>query len=188
MIKYMYTITLEELQDSFTELIQVGNYILQFDFQWSVVTEEQGGYVLQYLRNRAMNDPILKSFGLDRSYSWYQFYIGLVNIDLGEWLNTNPELPLSLHKVSRGRQLELLNNRIAEVKTLRPAVTLYHEMLKWHFTMTSSELGTTVGCVLPGGWYRNKDANLAFRFTSALPTIGKDDITKVTIEFEVYDE
>ena len=75
-----------------------------------------------------------------------------------------------------------------EVKALAPVINLYKDVLKWQFTMTCDTLPTAVGYVQPGGWYHNQDDSLAFRFVSELENIGKEDITKISIEFEVYDE
>lgn len=188
MTRYSYDITLEESSTSFTKLIQVGNRALTFAFQWAVVSEEQYALIERYLTTKAQSDPLFENGEFNRSYDWFSYYYSLKDTDLDTWLDSGPVLPASLHNKSREQQLYLLNIYITEAKSLEPAISLYKDVLKWEFTMTCDDLDTAVGYVQPGGWYHHQDNSLSFCFVSALDNIGKDDITKVSIMFEVYDE
>lgn len=189
MVHYYYKINNQNNEDSFTQLIRVGNRTVEFHFQWAIVSEEQFGMVSRYLNRKANTDPILRRNGnYDRDYNWYSYYISLVGIDLGQWLDSQPELPISLIDKPRTKQLSLLRTNIQAVLELQPAVVLYMDLLKWGFQMSCDDLDTAVGNVQPGGWYHSQDTKLSFRFTSEMETIGRDDISQVIIEFEVYDE
>ena len=188
MNRYSYDITLEEAQESFTKLIQVGTRTLKFDFQWAIVSEEQYSLITDYLSTRAHNDPLFMQNNYNRDYDWFNYYYALRNKDLDEWLDTNPILPISIENKPRDTQKYLLDIYIKEAVALAPAIQLYNDVIKWQFTMTCDSLATAVGYVQPGGWYHNQDNSLSFCFLSALDTIGKEDITKVSILFEVYDE
>lgn len=189
MVRYYYKIDNQNNEDNFTQLIRVGSRTLEFHFQWAIVSEEQFKIVVEYLKKKADTDPILRRNGnYDREYDWYSFYIALVGVDLEEWLDGDPELPTSLISKTRTKQLSLVRTYIKEVLALQPAVDLYTDLLKWGFQMTCDDLDTAVGNVQPGGWYHNQDTKLAFRFTSEIDYIGRNDISQVIIEFEVYDE
>ena len=82
----------------------------------------------------------------------------------------------------------ILNIYITEAQSLEPAIRLYTDVIKWQFTMTGSGIDKAVGYVQPGGWYHNQDNILSFRFVSELDNIGRDTISEVTLQFEVYDE
>lgn len=186
-VRYTYKINWDG-SDRFTQLVQVGSRTLLFNFQWAIVSEEQYDIIRDYLRTEASSDPILRNGDFDREYDWYSYYIRLVGINLGDWLDTDPDLPQSIAGKPRSRQLSLLNMNIGAAQALTPAITLYEDIIKWQFTMTCDDLDTTVGYVQPGGWYHNQDNKMSFRFTSELEDINHDNISVVSIEFEVYDE
>lgn len=189
MVRYKYTFpTGTNETDAFTKLIQVGMRTLKFDFQWAIVSEEQYSLVQNHLTSRAQADPLFIEGNFNREYDWFNYYYALRNIDISTWLDSNPILPVSIKGQPRDTQLYLINIHVEEVKALAPVINLYKDVLKWQFTMTCDTLPTTVGYVQPGGWYHNQDDSLAFRFVSELENIGKEDITKISIEFEVYDE
>lgn len=176
-------------EPSLTQDIQVGNRTIRFQFQWAVVSEEQFNLILQYVRTRAKNEPILRNGGAyDRTYNWYEYYISLVGVNLTEWLDTDPEIPIFIQNEPISRKIELLNNRITEAKALKPAVDLYTDILKWQFTASSVDTENTVGYVQPGGWYRNQDNTYAFRFVTNLDYVDRTHLSEVYIVFEVYNE
>ena len=174
--------------DAFTQMIQVGSYVLTFNFQWAIVSEEQYTMILRYLNNKASNDPLVTAGNYIRNYDWFEYYNALKNKNLDEWLDSNPLLPVSLSGKSRSEQKRLLNIYLTEMLSLEPAVLLYKDILKWQFTVTGSGIDTAVGYVQPGGWYHNQDGVLSFRFISELDKIDRDTISEVTIQFEVYNE
>lgn len=188
MTRYSYNISLREFQPSFIKLIQVGNRVLKFNFQWAIVSEEQFGIIDKYLITKSNSDPLIKDGSFDRTYNWFEYYYALRDVDIDDWLDGDPVLPVSINGKPRATQKYLLNLHIQEAVALAPAMRIYDDILKWQFTMTSDDLDTVVGYVQPGGWYHNQDNNMSFRFTSEIDRVGKDDITKVAIVFEVYDE
>ena len=174
--------------DAFTQMIQVGSYVLTFNFQWAIVSEEQYTMILRYLNNKASNDPLVMAGNYVRNYDWFEYYNALKNKNLDEWLDSNPLLPVSLSGKARSEQKRLLNIYLTEMLSLEPVVLLYKDILKWQFTATGPGIDTTVGYVQPGGWYHNQDSVLSFRFISELDKIDRDTISEVTIQFEVYNE
>ena len=70
---------------------------------------------------------------------------------------------------------------------LEPVFAQYEEVIKWQFHL-SFDGETNVGVIEPGGWYRDQDSRLCFRFVSELTRIGRDDFDNVTMEFEVNNE
>lgn len=188
MTSYTCAIHNDKDADSFTQIIQVGSHLLTFKFQWAIVSEEQYTLISRYLSSRSSNDPLIISGEYDRTYSWFNYYYDLVGKNLDEWLDSNPSIPVSLSGKSRGVQKQLLNVYITEAQSLEPAIRLYTDVIKWQFTMTGSGIDNAVGYVQPGGWYHNQDNILSFRFVSELDNIGRDTISEVTLQFEVYDE
>lgn len=169
--------------------IQAGNLLLNFDFQWAVASEEQASFVYKYLQNKAKGDPLVLSDGnYNRDYDWYSYYISLENVDLTQWLATNPILPVSLHNKEQEQLLYLLSLRIQEAVALKPVITLYSETVCWQFQCQVQGQDVITGLVKPGGWFRNQDNVFSFRFLSNLDTIGKTNLNNVYLEIEVYDE
>lgn len=170
--------------------IQVGKHRLQFTFQWAVASDEQLQLVYRYLQTKAMSDPLKDVDGnYNRYYDWFAYYGALIGIDLSKWLDTNPVLPMSvLKQTTKEQQISVLNMYIEEAETLVPILLLYHETVLWQFRTVLDDHEQTTGLLRLGGWFRNQDNTLAFRFTSELEGIEQGDLSNVTIEFEVYDE
>lgn len=187
---YYYKIDNANNDTSLEQLIQVGSRALRFKFQWAIASEEQFDMVVKYLKDKADTDPILRSSGdYDRSYDWYTYYYSLVGVDLDAWLATDPELPNSIKTASTvARQKELLNLNISEAQTLRPIILLYTEVMRWQFSVSTSDTDTIAGVVESGGWYRNQDTKYSFMFYTNRDVITKDSLSEVYIVFEVYDE
>ena len=191
MTTYYYNMTdIDTSATKVSQVIVVGDRTLTFQFQWAVASAEQGSLVASYLINRAASDPLLNADGnYNRTYDWYEYYAALFSIDLDEWLDSNPILPVSvINANNRAQQKTVLNRNITEARTLTPIVQLYTETMRWQFQASTADLDTITGIVEPGGWFRNQDAHYAFRFHSARDYIGQGDLNELAIEFEVYDE
>lgn len=170
--------------------ITVGPYNVSFRFQWAVASEEQYNILLSYISTKAKSDPLLINGIYTYSYDYMDYYLRLADMneqELNDWLDTDPVLPTSIASASREAQLIMLKNRIKTCAALAPVFDQYKEVIKWQFHMTF-EGETNVGVIEPGGWYRNQDSRLCFRFVSPLAKIGKNDFNNVTIEFEVDNE
>lgn len=166
---------------------RVGTKLIQFQFQWAVASEEQYKLVQKYIDTKTKSDPLNVNGAFTYDYNYMEYYLTLAQMseaEINEWLDTNPSLPNSIVSVPRASQLLTLSKRIAECKALAPVLLQYSEVVKWQFKAVY-EGETTVGVIEPGGWYRNQDPVLSFRFVSELDYIGHDDFGNVTIEFEV---
>ena len=170
--------------------VQVGKHRLQFTFQWAISSDEQLQLVQRYLQTKAMADPLKDVDGnYNRHYDWFAYYANLIDTDLNEWLDTDPVLPMSvLKQPTREQQIGVLNMYIEEAETLVPVLLLYYETVVWQFRTVLDDQEQTTGLLRLGGWFRNQDNTLAFRFVSKLERIEQGDLSNVTIEFEVYDE
>ena len=191
MTKYYYNILgIDTSLTNVKQVITVGSHTLTFVFQWAIVSEEQGNMVMRYLQNRAQADPVqLKDGNYNRDYDWFDYYLNIYNMGIDAWLASDPDMPVSLITAGSPAQLRSrLNTYITEMLTLRPAILLYTETMRWQFQVEGAGLSTTTGIVEPGGWFRSQDDIYSFRFRSARDYIGKEDINELAIEFEVYDE
>lgn len=169
--------------------IQVGKYNINFRFQWAVASEEQYNLVLRYINTKTKSDPLNAQGTYTYEYDYLAYYLGLVgktDAELNEWLDTNPTLPNSILNSVRASQILMLKKRMAECLILEPIVAQYREVVKWQFRAIFQDQ-VTVGVIEPGGWYRNQDPYLRFRFVSELDHIGRKDFNNVAIEFEASD-
>lgn len=186
----LYTLQLSVPEEGATTIlntVQVGNETIDFRFQWAVASEEQYNLILQYIDTKTRSDPLNDHGTYSYNYDYMEYYLALANKndqELAEWLDTNPALPNSIENANRASQLLMLKKRISECIVLRPVLAQYKEVVKWQFKATYKDQ-VTVGVIEPGGWYRNQDPELSFRFVSELPQIGRNDFGNVTIEFEV---
>lgn len=186
----LYTLQLALPEDEATTVIntvQVGNETIDFRFQWAVASEEQYNIILQYLDTKTRSDPLNDHGTYSYDYNYMEYYLALSDKseqELREWLDTDPVLPNSISSAIRASQLLMLKKRINECLTLKPVILQYKEVVKWQFRAVYKDQ-VTVGVIEPGGWYRNQDPEMSFRFVSELPTIGRKDFNNVTIEFEV---
>lgn len=170
--------------------ITVGPYNLSMRFQWAVASEEQYNILRGYINNKTRSDPMLIEGAYTYDYDYMAYYLALADKteeELNSWLDTDPVLPLSISTASRASQLIMLKNRIKECTALEPVFAQYEEVIKWQFHL-SFDGETNVGVIEPGGWYRDQDSRLCFRFVSELTRIGRDDFDNVTMEFEVNNE
>lgn len=169
--------------------IQVGKDIISFRFQWAVASEEQYNIVLNYINTKTKSDPLMIGGSYSYNYDYMGYYLALAgktDDELNEWLDTKPVLPNSILNSVRASQLLMLKKRTAECLVLEPVVAQYKEVVKWQFRAVFKDQ-VTVGVIEPGGWYRNQDSYMSFRFVSELAHIGRKDFNNVAIEFEVYD-
>ena len=186
----LYTLQLALPEDEATTVIntiQVGNETIDFRFQWAVDSEEQYNIILQYLDTKTRSDPLNDHGTYSYNYNYMEYYLALSGKseqELVEWLDTDPVLPNSISQAVRASQVLMLKKRINECLTLKPVILQYKEVVKWQFRAVYKDQ-VTVGVIEPGGWYRNQDPEISFRFVSELPTIGRKDFNNVTIEFEV---
>lgn len=186
----LYTLQLALPEDEATTVIntiQVGNETIDFRFQWAVASEEQYNIILQYLDTKTRSDPLNDHGTYSYNYNYMEYYLALSDKseqELVEWLDTDPVLPNSISQAVRASQVLMLKKRINECLTLKPVILQYKEVVKWQFRAVYKDQ-VTVGVIEPGGWYRNQDPEMSFRFVSELPTIGRKDFNNVTIEFEV---
>lgn len=186
----VYTLQLALPEDNATTVInniQIGNDTVYFRFQWAVASEEQYNLVLNYINTKTRSDPLNDNGTYTYNYDYMSYYLELADKteeELNEWLDTNPPLPNSILNSVRASQLLMLNQRINEVLALEPVLAQYEEVVKWQFHAVYKDQ-VTVGVIEPGGWYRNQDPEMCFRFVSELDHIGRTDFNNVTIEFEV---
>lgn len=189
MVKYYYKLSDVSIEETrVSKAIRVGNRTITFNFQWAISSEEQCNMVLKYLIKKANADPLLVHGNVDRDYNWLTYYVNLIDVDLNDWLDTNPAIPFSIKEYTRERQIQVLNIRIQEAKELAAIVNQYTEVLRWQTTVTTPDTDSTSCFVELGGWNRNQDNHFAFRFLSGRQYIGRNDLNELYIEFEVYDE
>lgn len=187
-----YTVQLSLPDENSTAVvnnIQVGRETVRFRFQWAVASEEQYNLVMRYIETKTKSDPLNSAGAFTYNYDYMEYYLELATKteeELIEWLDTNPPLPNSILNSPRPSQLIMLRNRIIECVTLQPVIDQYKEVLRWQFQAVYKDQ-VTVGFIEPGGWYRNQDPDMCFRFVSELDYIGRKDFNNVTIEFEVND-
>lgn len=187
-----YTVQLSLPDENSTAVvnnIQVGRETVRFRFQWAVASEEQYNLVMRYIETKTKSDPLNSAGAFTYNYDYMEYYLELATKteeELVEWLDTNPPLPNSILNSPRPSQLIMLRNRIMECVTLQPVIDQYKEVLRWQFQAVYKDQ-VTVGFIEPGGWYRNQDPDMCFRFVSELDYIGRKDFNNVTIEFEVND-
>lgn len=170
--------------------VRVGSEMVQFRFQWAVASDEQYSLIMRYINTKTRSDPLNNNGTFTYEYDYLSYYLALKDMDdieLNAWLDTNPVLPNSIVNAVRASQLLTLKGRIKESIALKPVVDQYKEVLRWQFQATYKGQ-ITIGFIEPGGWYRNQDPDLCFRFVSELPYIGYKDFNNVTIEFEVGNE
>ena len=170
--------------------IKVGNKSILFKFQWAIASEEQYNIIMQYIDTKTRSDPLDDNGTFTYEYNYVDYYLQLADMndqELNDWLDTDPVLPHTIKIAERPSQLLMLHNRITESLALDPVIKQYKEVLRWQFKATYKDQITT-GYIEPGGWYRNQDPEICFRFVSELDYIGRKDFNNVTIEFEVNDE
>ena len=170
--------------------VVVGPYNLSFRFQWAVASEEQYDILMAYIDTKTKSDALDVNGAYTYNYDYMDYYLALSEKseqELNDWLDTHPVLPVSIEAAPRASQLIMLKTRIKECVALDPVLKQYEEVIKWQFHVTFDG-ETNVGVIEPGGWYRNQDTKLCFRFVSELDHIGRNDFNNVTMEFEIDNE
>jgi len=186
----VYTLPLKLPEENATTVyknVMVGSKNLQFRFQWAIASEEQYNIVMAYLKVKTDSDPMYVNGAYSYDYNFVEFYYPfsqMTDEQIGEWLDENEPMPVSILNATRPSQLIMIKSRAAEAALVVPILAQYREVLKWQFHVIYNG-ETTVGVIEPGGWYRSQDTDLQFRFTSPLAYIGRNDFERVTIEFEV---
>lgn len=187
--KYYY-----KLQDISTEdthvvqKIQVGSKSLTLTFQWATASEEQCNMILKYLADMAKTDPIQMSNGnYVRDYDWLNYYVGLSDVDLNDWLDSVHDIPVAIVGKDRDVQIRYLQYRIGEALSITSIIRQYIEVMRWQVTVTGTDVSPTACLVELGGWNRHQDNAYSFRFLSGREYIGRNDLNELYIEFEVYE-
>lgn len=183
---YNYRITTDtEASDTAALLISAGTRSFQFNFAWDTVNQEQYDILDRGLKDRALADPLLDGSDIIRDYDWIDWYLALP-IDIENYLNNGGAYPQSLRNTAVAVRANLMNEFREEAKVLKRIRTIYIDQLVWNVVIT--ELTTSkvlTGVVRPGAWINNQSDIWRVRFVSALTEIGKEDLNKVFIEFEV---
>lgn len=168
--------------------INVAGNTITFEFKWASASEEQFNMVRKWIDQQAYTDPIIIGNTFVTEYDWLEFYYKLRNMSDSElitWVHDpDTQLPKSLQTGEDYSRLVLIKERIAECVSLYPVVQQYKEIMRWQFKSTFNG-EVNVGAIEIGGWYRNQDSQLSFRFVSDLEAIGYNDLGNVEIEFEI---
>lgn len=188
---YNLALSLPDAEDTtIVNNVRVGNKTILFKFQWAIASEEQYNIIMKYIDTKTRSDPLDDNGTFTYDYNYIDYYMQLAGMndqELNDWLDTDPVLPRTIKVAERPSQLLMLHGRITESVALDPVIKQYKEVLRWQFKATYKDQITT-GYIEPGGWYRNQDPELCFRFVSELDYVGRKDFNNVTIEFEVNDE
>lgn len=183
---YNYRITTDTATtDTATLLVSAGSRSFQLNFIWDTVNQEQYDIVDRGLKDRALADPLLDGSDIIRDYDWIDWYLALP-LDIETYLRNGGAYPQSLRNTEITVRANLMNSYREEAKDLKRIRTIYEDQLVWNVVVT--ELTTTemlTGVVRTGAWINNQSDVWRLRFVSALTEIGKEDLSKVFIEFEV---
>lgn len=183
---YNYRITTDTATtNTATLLVSAGIRSFQFNFVWDTVNQEQYDILDKGLKDRALADPLLDGSDIIRDYDWIDWYLALP-LDIESYLINGGAYPQSLRNTDTAVRANLMNESRDEAKVLSRIRNIYKDQLVWNVVIT--ELTTSkvlTGVVRPGGWINNQSDIWRVRFVSALTEIGKEDLNKVFIEFEV---
>lgn len=188
----LYEYQLPQLETNSSRLVDTivaGGYSVRITFQWSIASAEQYEMIKDWIDRQANADPLVVNDSYITDYDWLQLYLDIssyTDTQLETWLNKTSGIPKSLMIGSMYSRKVLVRNRISQCKALSPAVDQYKEVMRWQFRAVIND-EVTVGVIEPGGWYRNQDASISFRFVSDLDTIGYDDFSRVIMQIEVRD-
>ena len=185
MTTYYHTISRPTDATTFSMLVAAGSAHLTFDFVWDTVNEEQYSVVYRALKARAESDPLLYSDKtIDREYNWIDWYTSLP-LDIATALEEGMEYPQSIKDLSNEDKAAILESRREEAYELKDMIAQYVTQLVWNVAVTDTNGVTHTGTVTPGGWINSLGLDWRVRFVSSLTRIGKEDLGKLYIEFEV---
>lgn len=174
----IYRTTLASIPSyDFEQQIQAGTHLLTFHFLFDEAYEEQYNILKRALDDRAKADPLVKGIEIVRDYDWVDWYV--------QWNEEVEEKPQSLRDLNDDLFVDMMRERQEEAKELLRRREVYTEALFWNVEVTDADGNTITGDVQPGGWLHNQDAEWRVRFVSDLDKIGKNDLMKMSIEFEV---
>ena len=187
-MKTIYALSLENTSENpctITTAIPGVGISLNISFRWDDTTQEQSDLFDRYVSQLPQNDPLVKET-YDREYDYVQYYLNLEDLNLDEWLDTNPVLSQSLIGKERVIQKKKIRERIALCQSISILQLQYKEFLQWSVKIEDTNGNTYTSVLRLGGWNLNQSKNYAFRFTSDIKeNIGKDDLQYVTFEVKV---
>lgn len=168
----------------------VGDHTLQFDFRWPEAIQEQWDIVQHGLKNSSLSDPIIREDGsYDRTYDCIPYYTSIPDYGSGmeEWWNNQTEYPQSLRNLDEQAVYNILMERKELYTELKEQVLDLDDQLVYLATVTDETGDIMTFCVRPGAYIKYRDSVYSFRIVSELARIGKDDLSKMTIEVVTYE-
>lgn len=187
-MKTVYALSLEDTSENpymITTSIPGVGISLSVSFLWDDTTQEQSDLFDKYVAQLPQNDPLVKET-YDREYDYVQYYLNLEDLNLDEWLDSNPILPLSLVEREKVIQKKKIRERIALCQNISTLRLQYKELLQWSVKVEDTNGDVYTSLLRLGGWNLNQSEDYAFRFVSDdKESIGKNDLQYVTFEVKV---
>ena len=187
-MKTIYALNLEDTQENpyvISASIPGTGISLVISFKWDDTTQEQADLFDKYVSQLSQNDPLIKET-YDREYDYVQYYLSLEDLDLDEWLDSNPTLPQSLVEKERVIQKKKIKERISLCQNISTLQLQYKELLQWSVKVEDTNGNIYTSVLRLGGWNLNQSENYAFRFVSNdKENIGKNDLQYVIFEVKV---
>lgn len=187
-MKTVYALSLEDTSENpyaITTSIPGTGISLNISFLWDDTTQEQSDLFDRYVSQLPQNDPLVKET-YDREYDYVQYYLGLEDLNLDEWLDLNPVLPQSLIGKEKVIQKKKIRERISLCQNISLLQLQYKESLCWSVKVEDTNGDVYTSLLRLGGWNLNQSENYAFRFVSdSKENIGKNDLQYVTFEVKV---
>lgn len=174
--------------DNFSQTIVSGNVQLQLNFKWDNTLQEPYDEIIRALKARADADPLIDNNSLiERDYDWIDWRLSLP-ADLETYLEEGGKYPQSIKNVNNVIKADILRGQIEEAKELEAVRSGYEVGLRWCCSITDDSGDVVVCSVEPGGWVNEQSLKWRLKFESDLDKIGHDDLLKMLIVTEVYDE
>lgn len=153
--------------------LAAGTLMLNCEFKWPEDVQEQYDKWLAMINTAVKSDPLVTAKG-DRvtNYDYLSFYL---DNDFNEY-----EGPIPSSIIAASNKQEILNDRIAQCKSLKKIVDTLEELLRYTCVIND----TTVIMVNTGGWYTGPDGVWKIRFLSPRDKITRDTLTLATVEVD----
>lgn len=170
----------------------VGDHTLNAELRWPIVEQALWDDYSRQLTDAASSDPLVNSdmSVVDRNYDYVKYYTETVPQEQDKrqaWWSMQDIVPSSLVGKTYGQVASELQSRVI----LAQGMAVYEQELKeaLHYqAVVKNELQEITVCdLIPGGYYRNQDRAWGLRFLSPDAEIGRDRLSHVTVEIEVYD-
>lgn len=186
----LYSTTLSNnTADTFAMEITVGSHKLSCTFVWPAYIQEL--YDNAELQVQAMRDadPLVGGGVITRDYDYISYYIAAANASsLDTWYESQEQLPQSVAQLGKSTALSIISSRCTTCVGIQAYLDQLAETLAWQCTIVEDG-EKTVTDIIPGGLFRSASLNWGVRFTTeSLETVNHDQLDRVTMEFEVYDE